>query len=362
MAAYYHPRYKKGKGRKRSRLHRIIINTLILLIIGAIGIGYLLYRIIYHPNVWVNVGETASVYIPTGSDFDDVKNEFYSQGLIVNRKNFEWLAGKKKYTANVKPGHYIIENGMSNDKLINMLRSGGQAPVKLIFNNIVTREQLAGRISEQLEADSAEITRLLNDSAFLSAYDVTPELATLLFIPNTYEFYWTTDAREFIKRMHQEYRSFWNTNRRAMADSINMSIPEVITLASIVEKETVKNDEKAVIAGVYMNRLDRGWRLQADPTLIFALKDFSIKRVLNEHKTIDSPYNTYKYGGLPPGPICIPSISSIDAVLNYDKNDYLFFCAKEDLSGYHSFAKTNRQHSRNARKYQEALNELKIFK
>ena len=361
MTTYYHSKYAKRR-KKKSRFHRIIMYLLVFLIILALGVAYWMYRVIFYPNVWIEEGERVSVYIPDGTDFEDVKVILYSQGLIINRRNFEWLAREKKYPELIKAGHYIIRQGMSNNELVNMLRAGEQEPVDVIFNNINTKEDLAARISSQLEFDSLQLINLLNDSTFLSQYDFQPENIKVMFIPNTYEFYWTTDPKGFMDRMYIEHKAFWNDRRKALADSIGMSIHEIVTLASIVEKETNKNDEKDIIAGVYINRLKRGWLLQADPTLIYAWGDFGIKRVLNIHKQIDSPYNTYKNAGLPPGPICIPSISSIDAVLHYDRNDYLYFCAKEDLSGYHSFSKSHTQHIKNARKYQEALNELKIYK
>jgi peptidoglycan lytic transglycosylase G len=360
MPSYYYRNYSRKK--KKSKFHRFVIYTLVLLLFAAIGIGYLMYKVIYCPNVWINDGEKISIYIPDSANFEQVSTILYSNGLIVNRKNFEWLSRKKHYPELIKPGHYIILNGMTNDELVNMLRAGEQIPINVIFNNINTKEQLAKRIAKQLELDSLSLITLMNDSLYLKQFGFTPDDIKIMFIPNTYEFYWATGAKAFMNRMYKEYKNFWDKERIALTDSIGMSINEVVTLASIVQKETNKNDEKPIIAGAYKNRLRRGWRLQADPTLVFALGDFNIKRVLNIHKEIDSPYNTYKYGGLPPGPICIPSISSIDAVLNYDRNDYLFFCAKEDMSGYHNFAKTNSQHSLNARKYQQALNKLKIYK
>lgn len=362
MSAQYHPRYAGRSRKKRSKFHRFVIFALAVLIIAAIGVGYLLYRVIYHPNVWLGGKEEMSVYIPSEADFEGVKQILYSHGIIINRRNFEWLAEKKKYPGNVKPGHYVIGEGMNNLQLINMLRAGKQVPVNVIFNNINTLEQLAGRVSQQIEADSADIIKLLNDSSFLSKYDLNPKTAGMLFLPNTYEFYWTTNAQEFIKRMSREYENFWTAQRKALADSIGLSPEEVVILASIVQKETSKNDEKPRIAAVYLNRLNSGWRLQADPTLIYAIGDYSIKRVLNIHKRVDSPYNTYKYAGLPPGPICIPSIASIEAVLEPDDNNYLFFCASPDMSGYHVFSKTHSQHIINARKYQKALDERKIYK
>jgi UPF0755 protein len=296
-----------------------------------------------------------SIYIPSESDYDDVKHILYSHGVILNRNSFEWLSERKKYPELVKAGHYLIKDGMSNDELINMLRSGEQVPVKVIFNNIRTREQFAKKIGEQLEADSASVIALLNDSAYIGQFGLVTETALTLFLPNTYEFYWNTDAEQFMERMNREYMTFWEGERERKAEALDLSRQEVVILASIVEKETNMNDEKATISGVYVNRLNRNWRLQADPTLVYASGDFGITRVLNVHKEIDSPYNTYKYPGLPPGPICIPSIASIDAVLNTEDHDYLFFCAKDDLSGYHVFARSITQHNRNARAYRRAI-------
>jgi UPF0755 protein len=259
----------------------------------------------------------------------------------------------------IKPGHYVLQEGMSNDALINMLRLGTQTPVQVIFNNIRTKEQLARVISKQIEADSSSLMAFLNDTAYLLALGLNNETALCLFIPNTYEFFWNTSARQFMDRMQREHDAFWAGNREEKARAIGLSQAEVITLASIVDKETNKNDEKAAIAGVYMNRLDRNWLLQADPTLVYASGDFGLTRVLNIHKEINSPYNTYMYAGLPPGPICIPSIASIDAVLNYEDHDYFFFCAKDDFSGYHVFAKSITQHNRNARRYHKAIQNRK---
>ncbi|MCD4772185.1 MAG: endolytic transglycosylase MltG [Bacteroidales bacterium] len=360
--AYYHPKYSKNIKKKRTVLHKFIIYILGLLIIAALIIGYLLYNVIYKSNVWLNEKEQLAIYIPTNSNFNNVKSILYEHGVIINRKNFEWLAKQKTYPGNIKAGKFLIKEGMSNDKLINLLRSGINEPVQLIFNNIRTKKQLAEKISEQIEADDESILSLLNDTSYIKKFGLTSHTITTIFIPNTYEFFWNTNAKQFIERIYSESKKFWTDERINKANELNMTTIEVITLASIIEQETSKNDEKPVIAGVYINRLNKNWRLQADPTLIFALGDYGIKRVLNEHKEIDSPYNTYKIRGLPPGPICIPSIASIDAVLNYEKNNYLYFCAKDDLSGYHSFAKTNAQHVRNARAYQKALNKMRIWK
>lgn len=360
--AYYYSKSGYGRRRRKSPLRKFIFFTLILFILLAVATAFFVYRALFSNNVWLDDREKVSVYIPTGSDYEDVKSELYGKGLIVNRRTFEWVARQKDYPVLVKPGHYVINKGMSNNEVVDMLRSGIQEPVNVLFNNVRGVKELASSISLQIEADSASLTNLMTDSTYLSKMGLSEATATTIFIPNTYEFYWTTTAKQFIERMYLEYKSFWNKDRLAKAADAGLSITEVIILASIVEKETTKDDEKPAIAGVYMNRLKRGWRLQADPTLIYAMQDFSIRRVLNKHKEIDSPYNTYQNPGLPPGPICIPSITSINAVLNFEDHGYLFFCAKDDLSGYHEFSKTTIQHNRNARKYQRALDAMDVWK
>ncbi len=340
-----------------------LILFLSILIFIALGIyAYVSYKKISSANVVLNSPNDKYLYIPTGSSFDDVVNILKKTNRIKNSKSFEWVAELKKYKNKVKPGRYLLKNNMSNEELVNLLRSGEQAPVRLTFNNIRTIEQLAGKVSKYIEADSLSIVNLLRDKDFVKKYGFNQYTIISLFIPNTYEFYWNTSAEEFIAKMAKEYKKFWTQERKNKAKKIGLSQSEVSTLASIVESETLKNDEKPIVAGVYINRLKRGIPLQADPTVIFAVGDFSIKRVLKKHLEINSPYNTYKYKGLPPGPIRIPSASSIDAVLNYKHHNYLYFCAKEDFSGYHNFAKTLRQHNANARKYQRALNKRRIYK
>lgn len=360
--SYYHSKYRNRSSNRRSKLGRILLRLLALVIIAALGFAYFLYTIIYKPNVWTPNQIDMAIYIPSGGNFDSVKTILYAKGLVVHRKNFEWLAKEKNYPNNVKPGRYIIQNGMSSNALINLLRSGAQSPVNVTFNNVRDIHQLAAVISKQIEADSTTLVELLTDSSYILQLGFDSENIPSLFIPNTYEFYWTTDANGFVSRMLQEYHQFWNEARKNKAQQLGLTPQEVSTLAAIVERETNKNDEKARIAGVYLNRLQSGWRLQADPTLVFATGDFNIRRVLDVHKLIDSPYNTYKYAGLPPGPITIPSISSIDAVLNPETHRYYFFCAREDLSGYHAFAETGIQHERNAWKYRQALDKLNIKK
>jgi UPF0755 protein len=271
------------------------------------------------------------------------------------------MAVKMNYPNHIKAGKYMLRDGMSNRELIHMLRSGKQVPVKVIFHNVRFKKDLASEISNQIEADSISLLELLNNKTYLNNYDLNPQTVMSIFIPNTYQFYWNTSSEEFFERMLKEYKHFWNESRTQKSEQIGLSPKRVSILASIVEEETQKNDEKRTIAGVYINRLNKGMLLQADPTVRFALGNFLIKRILNKYKEIDSPYNTYKYLDLPPGPICIPSISSLDAVLNYQHTDYLYFCAKEDFSGYHNFARTLEQHNRNAQRYQQALNRAGIL-
>ncbi len=346
---------------KKNKIIKIILLAiLILLTIGAYKF-YDYYKIIYKPNVKLS-SPNKYFYIYSNYNFNDVKNNLVKNHIIINENSFDWVAEKKHYKKNIKPGRYLIKNNISNNELINLLRSGEQSPVKVTFNNVRTIEQLSGKVSKYLECDSTQIIDLLKDPKTIKKYGFNKYTIISMFIPNTYEFYWNTSANNFLKRMAKEYKHFWNNKRKQKALNIGFTQSQVSTLASIVEQETHKNDEKPIIAGVYINRLHKGIPLQADPTVIYAAKDFSIKRVLKKHLQIKSPYNTYLNKGLPPGPICIPSISSIDAVLNYKKHNYIFFCAKEDFSGYHNFARTLAEHNINARKYQQRLKELKIYK
>ena len=349
-----------AKSNTNSKSRKVIISLLLVLILSVLVIGYNFYKKIYFPNVSFDANQEQFVYISTGASFTDVVNILNEKEMLENTASFEWVAEQMKYKNRIKPGKYRIRKNMSNRDLVAMLRSGVQVPVEVVFNNIRTKEELASVISGQLEADSAAIIGLLGNDAFLEKYGFTEINGMALFIPNTYEFYWNTSARQFIERMTREYKKFWTESRRLKAKNNGMTQTEVSVLASIVEQETRKNDEKPIIAGVYVNRFKKGWKLEADPTLIFAAGDFTIQRVLNIHKEIDSPYNTYLYTGLPPGPICIPSISSMDAVLNFTRHEYMFFCAKDDFSGYHSFAKSYSDHLVNARRFQNELNRRKI--
>lgn len=354
--------FLNNKDKKIVKIRRIVFGTLSILIILSVILLIKMYKAVLYPNVLIHSGENVSLYISSKDNYEDVKEKLYSENIIINQKRFEWLAKKLDYPKYIKSGHYIITDGMNNNKLLNMLRSGSQTPIDLTFNNIRTIEQLSGRIAEQIDADSISIMNAIKENATLKEMGFKEESYAALFIPNTYEVYWDIDADHFVNRMINEYKKFWTEDRLKKSEDIGLSPIEVSILASIVDKETVKVSEMPRIAGVYLNRLNKNWLLQADPTLVFALGDFEIKRVLDVHKEIESPYNTYKYIGLPPGPICIPSIAAIDAVLNAENHKYFYFCAKDDLSGYHVFARNMTQHNINAEKYRKALNKKKIWK
>jgi UPF0755 protein len=243
-----------------------------------------------------------------------------------------------------------------------MLKAGNQEPVKISFQNVRLKHTLAGMVAKKLETDSALVSQLLDSASFVSKYGFTTDNVYTMFIPNSYEMYWNTSAEKFFLRMHDEYEKFWTPERKAKAEKIGLSPIKVTILASIVDGEALMDQELPIIAGLYMNRLKKGMKLEADPTVIFAANDFTIRRVLNKHLRIGSPYNTYRVTGLPPGPISMPSIKAIDGVLNHSNHNYIYMCAKEDFSGYHNFATTMAQHSINARKFQQALNERNIKK
>jgi UPF0755 protein len=351
---------KKAVPRKKRRFRGFFLAVTLMILLGiCLGVAKY-YHTFFEPNVITGSSPYAYLYIHTGMDFAGVKSTLKEGHFLKNPETFGQVAVTKKYDVKVKPGRYRLTDGMNNNELVNLLRSGKQEPVRVTFQNIRTPEELARKISGQIEADSLSIIRRLHDPEYLRTFGTEPVSVFTLFIPNTYEFFWNTSADQFVDRMYRERQKFWNNDRMTKMGEEGLDIAGVVTLASIIEKETSRNSEKAIIAGVYINRLRKGWPLQADPTLIFAWNDYTIRRVLNRHKEIDSPYNTYKYTGLPPGPICLPSVSSIDAVLDYRKHMYMYFCAKEDLSGYHNFSVTLAEHNRNADRYQAALRRLNI--
>jgi UPF0755 protein len=351
------PNAAGGSPRKNTRRRLALILLGITAIAGVMGLiqVFRIYRYIFAPNTDLRGKKVAWVYVKTGSSINAVEDSLFRHGYIINKKSFDWVARKKDLQFHINPGRYRLVNGMNNNSLVNMLRSGRQDPVRVTFQSARTAQDFAGKISHYIEADSLSILNLITDPAYLRQFNTKPATFFSIIIPDTYEFYWNTSADKFIRRMYAESRKFWTADRLRRAESTGLTVDQVVTLASIIEKETAMNDEKPDIAGVYINRMKIGMPLQADPTVIFAVNDYTIRRVLNKHIQFDSPYNTYLYRGLPPGPICIPSVASIDAVLNYNHNDYLYFCAREDFSGYHNFSKTLAQHSIYARKYQQAL-------
>lgn len=292
--------------------------------------------------------------IPTGASFEQVLDSLKQGGFINDPDGFAWLAERMKYKrATMRAGRYEIEPGWTNRQLIQHLRAGKQAPVDVVLNVDRLPEDMAGRVARFLELDSLSLVQTFQQP---ERFGYTPETLVSLFIPNTYEMYWNTTADDFLKRMIREHDAFWDkNNRRAKAQALGLSPEQVYTLASIVERESNNNSERPAIAGVYLNRLKIDMRLQADPTCVFATRDFTTRRVTEFHTTFDSPYNTYLYKGLPPGPISMASISSIDAVLNAQKHDYLYFCAKPDDSGSHAFSSSYAGHLVNARRFQDWL-------
>ncbi len=316
-----------------------------------------LFRYIFAENVI----QDYILIIPEEATFEQVTDSLEIHEVLVSYKAFRWVSKKKEYPDLIKPGRYLLKQDMNTNELVNMLRIGNQEPVNITFSNIRFKEDFAAAISRYIEADSAEILRLFHDTALIRKFGFTSETFPVMFIPNTYEMYWTTSPSEFARRMKIEYTRFWNETRTAKAGQLGLTPVEVSILASIVQEETIKEEEKPVVAGLYLNRLKRGIALQADPTIKYALGNFEIRRVLNGHLTIDSPYNTYKYAGLPPGPINFPEISSLEAVLHYEDHNYLYMCAREDFSGYHRFASTLAEHNRNAQLYRQALNRNKIY-
>lgn len=336
-------------------------------IIGLIAVGifgYYIYNAMLAPNTTFNNDE-AYIFVPSNASYAEVRAQL--EPLLTDIDSFDALANQKKYTTNLKAGRFIIKKGMSNNDIINSIRSNN-IPLKIAFNNQEKLSKLAGRISTQIEADSLSILKSMTDPEFLKASRFTSKTALGMYIPNSYEFFWNTSAEGFRNRMLIEYNRFWNDNRKAKAKALGLTRDQVMTLASIVHEESKQASEQPRIAGVYINRIRIGMPLQADPTLKFAayqLPEYQnaiIKRVLNKHKEIKSPYNTYMNAGLPPGLIAMPDVSAIDAVINYEKHNYLYFAANAKKLGFHKFSKTLSQHNANAREYHNYLSSQGINK
>ncbi|MFK7900034.1 MAG: endolytic transglycosylase MltG [Cyclobacteriaceae bacterium] len=313
------------------------------------------YQIFQADNFQIDKDDVAITVYPN-TTFSELRKDLLEKEILHDQISFSFISKILKYQENVKPGRYVIERDMNNWKAVRKLRAGNQDPLKLTFNNVRKKEDLAGKLAKNLMIDSLSILSLLADQEVLTKYGFNEQNILGMFIPNSYEMYWTVSGEQVLKKMHTEYNAFWTTARKNQAAKIGLSPKEVSTLASIVEAETAQNDERPRVAGVYINRLKRDMLLQADPTVKYAVGDFMLKRILFKHLKVDSPYNTYKYKGLPPGPINCPSVPSLKAVLNYEKHSYIYFCAREDFSGYHNFAKNGSEHNRNRDKYIKALN------
>lgn len=339
----------------------LIISAFILFAVLACLIYF--FNLIYGNHLSAIKGDK-NLYIPTGSSIENVAEIVLEEGLISDKSNFLFVASLMKYKG--KAGKYTIpKSTKSYHGLITILRKKQKA-IKLTFNNIRTKEQFAAHIGKLLEADSLSIINCINDSIKLTKFGFNENNVLAMYIPNTYEFYWNTKAEEFVEKMYKEYQKFWTKERLSKAEKQKLSPIEVYILASIVDAETTYNPEKKRVAGVYLNRLrTKGWRLEADPTVVFAMGDFSIRRVTREMLNVDSPYNTYRKDGLPPGPIRMASVAAIDAVLDAEEHQFMFFCAKPQMNGepaQHVFAENLNQHANNARIYRQWLNSRKIYK
>lgn len=335
----------------------LVIVILIIMLAGAGSAGTVYY---YFFSRQFNLSKTAYIYIDRDDNLDSIYSKIESTGHPKTMYGFKFQAERGNYGENIRTGRYAIRPEDNMRYLYRRLSMGYQTPVNLTIPGVRTLDRLARTVARQLMIDSVEIARLLADSSYYTQMGYTKETLPALFIPNTYEVYWNMSADAFMKRMQKEHAAFWNKERRGKAANIGLSPEEVATLASIVEEETTNNAEKPMVAGLYINRLNKGMLLQADPTVKFGLQEFGLKRILNKHLAVDSPYNTYKYAGLPPGPIRIPSIQGLESVLNYTHHNFIYMCAKEDFSGTHNFAATLSQHMANARRYQQELNKRRI--
>lgn len=335
----------------KKKTRNIFIVSIAIILFGIAGIAHIYYYFFAKPFA---ITETAYIYIDRDDDVDSVYSKIIQAGNPKQMHGLESLVKYKGYTP--KTGRYAIKPSDNMRYLYNRLSRGYQTPVKLTIGSVRTLDRMARNVARQLMIDSTEVACLIADTAYIHRIGYTNETLPALFIPNTYEVYWDMSAEDFMQRMVKENKAFWNEKRMKQAEAIGLTPIEVATLASIVEEETAVNAEKPMVAGLYINRLQKGMLLQADPTVKFSMGDFELRRILYKHLETDSPYNTYKYAGLPPGPIRVPSYQGLESVLNYTKHNYLYMCAKEDFSGTHNFAVTSAQHAANARRYQQALN------
>ncbi len=326
---------------------------LILILVGAFAVWQ-----VFGPTV--SAPEGKYFYVKTGSVYVDVKQKLVDQKIIGNTYFFNLLAKQLKYPQRVKAGRYLVKNGSSVLNLLRMLRSGNQAPVNLVINKLRLKEDLAQKIAANFETDSATVMQVLNDPQTQKKYDVDENTLMTMVIPNTYSIFWNTAAEKILNKLHSEKIKFWNEERMAKARALNLTPNQVYSMASIVEEETNKAEDKGKIASVYINRMATGMKLQADPTVKFAMKNFKLTRVRHVHLSYPSPFNTYQNAGLPPGPICTPSTKTIDAVLNAPQTNYIYFVARPDWSGLSNFSQSYSEHLINAKNYQHFLDSVNI--
>lgn len=334
------------------RWSALTIVLLLLLLGGAFGLPLL--------RNFSSTNEPVLIYLDQDDNFDSLSVKIKATGKAEMNRGMRLAAQLLQYEDRVRPGCYDVGSGQCAWNVIRRLRAGDQFPIRLTIPQTWTKEQLAARLSRQLMADSASLASLFNDPEALKAYETRPEMLVSLFVPDTYEVYWTITPEALLKRMAKEHNAYWTAERKALAEQQGLTPDEVAVLASIVDKETTNVDEMPMVAGMYLNRLRTNMPLQADPTVKFALGNFALRRIYNSHLACDNPYNTYKYVGLPPGPICVPSPQAINAVLHPAQHNYLYMCAKEDFSSAHNFAATYAEHLANARRYQQALNQRNI--
>ncbi len=343
-------------------IRKILLFLAIIITLGLAYLSYVIYESVFEPNTAFDAS-TKEIYISKDDNTDSLVNKLASSLKDIN--SFMQVAQRKNYSP--KPGRYILKNGMNNNEMVNVLRSQN-TPVNITFNNAESIEELSGKLGRQFDADSLEFLKVFSDQDFLKEKELSLQQSLSLYIPNTYEYYWNTDPENVQKRLLREYDNFWSPDRDQKRKAINLSRLEVAVLASIVQKETSKVEERPKVAGVYINRLNRNMKLQADPTVVYALKekykkpDTIIRRVLLKDLNIDSPFNTYKYEGLPPAPLIMPDVSSLDAVLNYQKHNYLYFVADTKNIGYHIFSKTLSEHNKNAAIYRAWVNKQNIYR
>lgn len=347
------------RNKKKSLGRKIVWGSLLVLLTAMIASGIWGYNKFFLPAF--DIEETVYLYVDDKKDYSELLLQLQTSARIKDLDSFKRLASATSYPEKMRTGRFALTPKTTLRQALAILSNGMQTPIKLTFNNIRTKEDFARRIDEELMLNGDSLLYCLYDEAFCQEYGFDTETILAMFIPNTYELYWNISLERFVQRMKSEHDRFWTDERRQKAATIPLTPIQVATLASIVEEETAVRDEYATVAGLYINRLKSGMLLQADPTVKYAVGDFSLRRVLNKHLATDSPYNTYLYPGLPPGPIRMPSIRGIEAVLNYKQHRYIYMCAKEDFSGRHNFAVNLAEHNRNAERYRQALNRRMIY-